>query len=123
MEYQTFSEIILLLKHESERTSKLNKLGVDLIDFNDGLHRIITLLVKEIYGQEGYDWFSWFCYESDFGEKDWSQHECYKVIEGKTVKIHDKGEVRYGATDENDNPICYSIKSTWEYLEQNHKKI
>lgn len=122
MEYKTFSQIILLLKQESERSQKLYKLGVDVIELNDGLHQIITLLIEEIYGEGGLDWFSWFCYESDFGKKDWSQHDCYKIVGGKMVKIKDKGETRYGATDENGKPICYSIKSTWKYLEKNHKK-
>lgn len=122
MEYKTFSQIILLLEQESKRTQKLYKLGVDVMDLNDGLHRIINLLIEEIYGEGGLDWFSWFCYESDFGKKDWSQHDCYKIVDGKMTKIRDKGETRHGATDENGNPICYSIKSTWEFLEKNHKK-
>jgi len=37
------------------------------------------------------------------------------------TKIKDAGEARYGACDENGNPICYSIESTWEYLEKNHR--
>jgi hypothetical protein len=123
MEYQTFSQIVLRLKQEGEKTSKLRKLGVDVLELNDGLHQIITFLIKEIYGQEGLDWFTWFCYESDFGDKDWSQHDCYREIDGKLVKVHEKGEVRYGATDEDGNPICYSIESTWEYLEKNHRKV
>lgn len=123
MEYQTFSQIILRLKQEEERTSKLRKLGVDVLELNDGLHKIINLLIGEIYGQEGLDWFSWFCYESDFGDKDWSQHDCYQEIDGKMVKVHEKGEARHGATDEDGNPICYSIESTWEYLEKNHRKL
>jgi hypothetical protein len=122
MEYKTFSQIVLRLKQESEKCQKLMKLGIDSTELNDGLHQIICLLIKEIYGKEGLDWFSWFCYESDFGKKDWSQSDCYQNVDGKMIKIHEKGENRHGATDENGNPICYSIKSTWEYLEQNHKK-
>jgi hypothetical protein len=38
------------------------------------------------------------------------------------VKIREKGETQYGASDENGNPICYSIKSTWQFLEKNYKK-
>jgi hypothetical protein len=122
MKYQTFSQIVLRLKQESEKSQKLYKLGVDTTELNDGLHQIISLLIEEIYGEEGLDWFSWFCHESDFGKRDWSQQDCYQIVDGKTVKIRSKGESRHGATDENGNPICYSIKSTWEYLEKNHKK-
>lgn len=98
------------------------KLGIDITELNEALHRIIASLLREIYGEEGYEWFSWFCYESDFGKKDWSQHDCYGYQDGKFIKIREKGETQYGATDENGNPICYSIQSTWEYLEKNHKK-
>jgi hypothetical protein len=122
MEYKTFSKIISLLKQESDRSQKLIKMGVDILDVNDGLHQIICLLIEEIYGEEGLDWFSWFCYESDFGKKDWSLHDCYQNVDGKMVKIREKGETQYGASDENGNPICYSIKSTWQFLEKNYKK-
>jgi hypothetical protein len=122
MEYKTFSKIISLLKQESDRSQKLMKMGVDILDVNDGLHQIICLLIEEIYGEEGLDWFSWFCYESDFGKKDWSLHDCYQNVDGKMVKIREKGETQYGASDENGNPICYSIKSTWQFLEKNYKK-
>lgn len=120
MEYSRFAEIILRLKKQQEKSDAAYKLKIDLIDFNDDLNRIIDILIKEIYGEEGYDWFSWFCYESDFGEKDWSLLPSYKMIDGKMVKIHDAGEIRAGASDENGNPICYSVESTWQYLEGNH---
>ena len=122
MEYKVFSKIISELKKDSEKVDKLYSLGIDLIDFRDGLHSVISLLMKEIYGEAGYDWFSWFCYESDYGKKDWSKYDVYETVDGKTIKIKDKGQTRYGATDENGDPICYSIKSTWEYLEKYHKK-
>jgi hypothetical protein len=121
MEYATFSQIILRLKAHDEKISKLCKLGVDLIDFQDDLQSVITLLIKEVYGEEGEDWFSWFCYESDYGEKDWSKHDCYKMVDGVMTKIRDAGELTYGASDEEGNPICHSILSTWEYLEKNHR--
>ena len=123
MEYSKFSEIVLRLKAHDERILKLSRLGVDLIELNDDLSTIISLLIEEVYGKEGLDWFSWFCWESDFGEKDWSKHPTYKMIEGKMVKVKEAGEVSHGATDENGNPICHSIQSTWEYLEENHKRI
>lgn len=121
MEYSTFSQIVLRLKAHDEKIQKLYKMGVDLIDFNDELQTIINLLIKEVYGEEGADWFSWFCYESDYGEKDWSKHDSYKMVDGVMTKINEAGEMRYGATDENGNPICHSIQSTWEYLEENYR--
>lgn len=121
MEYSTFSQIVLRLKAHDEKIQKLYKMGVDLIDFNDELQIIINLLIVEVYGQDGADWFSWFCYESEYGEKDWSKHDSYKMVDGVMTKINEAGEKRYGATDENGNPICHSIQSTWEYLEENYR--
>jgi len=120
MEYSKFAEIIMRLKKQGEITSKAYELKIDLIDFTDDLNRVIDILIREVYGDEGYDWFTWFCYESDFGEKDWSKLPCYKSVDGIMTKIHEAGEVRYGATDENGEPICHSIESTWEYLEKNY---
>jgi hypothetical protein len=65
-----------------------------LIDFVDPYHGIIHSLIREIYGDEGLDWWSWFCYENDFG----------------------RGTLE--AWDENETPICYDLKSLWEYLEK-----
>jgi hypothetical protein len=122
MEYSKFAEIILRLKKHSENVDKAYKLKIDVIDFSDDLNRVIDILIREVYGEEGYDWFTWFCYESDFGEKDWSKAPCFKMVDGKMVKIYEEGEMRFGAHDEDGNPICYSVESTWEYLEKNYNK-
>ncbi len=37
-------------------------------------------------------------------------------------KISEKGDPKWGASDENGEPLCYSIQSTWEYLEANYIK-
>jgi hypothetical protein len=69
-----------------------------LFDFLDPYHEIISTLIKEVYGEEGYDWWSWFCNDNDFGQKGLE------------------------AFDENKNPICYGFESLWEFLENNIKK-
>lgn len=93
MTYERFLKVTKSLKKQDETVSTLYKKKVDLLDFVDPYHSVITELIKEVYGEEGYDWWSWFCYESDYGSKG------------------------IGAWDENGNPICYDYKSTWEYLE------
>jgi hypothetical protein len=123
MEYSKFSQIVLKMKAHDEIILKLSRLGVDLIELNNDLQTVITLLIEEVYGKEGLEWFEWFCWESDFGQKDWSKDPSYKIVDGKMVKIKEAGEVAYGATDEHGNPICHSIQSTWEYLEKNYKRI
>ena len=99
MTLEKFTEVIDSLKKTGEDLNKLYKLNVDLVEFVEPYETIISRLIKEIYGEEGYDWFSWFCYDRDFGEKE------------------------LGAWDENENPICYDIKSLWEYLESLRNKI
>lgn len=94
MTYERFLKITLVLKRQDEIINRLYKNKVDLIDFVDPYHEIVTELIKEVYGEEGYDWFSWFCYENDFGS----------------------GTLE--AWDENKNRICYSHESLWEYLEK-----
>ena len=96
-----FSVIIKTLKDQNEIQKQLYSLNVDLLEFVDPYESVITTLFTEIYGLEGYDWFSWFCYENDFGNK----------MSKKNPKAWDKDE----------KPICYDVKSLWEYLEYNKK--
>ena len=97
MTYERFLKVTLSIKKQDEIISDLYKQKVDLIDFVDPYHVIILELIQEIYGEEGYDWWSWFCYENDFGQKGLE------------------------AFDENKNPICYSFESLWEFLENMEK--
>jgi hypothetical protein len=81
----------------------LYKNKVDLIDFSDEYDSIISDLLIEIYGEEGYNLFSWFCYELKFG---------------KEVSIKNPR-----AWDKKGNPICYNLHTLWDYLESNHKNF
>jgi len=122
MTLETFSAIVLMIKNQSEKISGLNSLGVDLVNFVDPYHDIINRCMKEFYEEDGLDWFNWFCCESDFGEKDFSKYPTYKMVDGKAVKVQEVGDARWGATDKEGNPICHSITSTWEYIQQYKKK-
>jgi hypothetical protein len=122
MTYENFLKLTLGIKKTLENSHKLQDIGIDLIDYDDSFHKIISALLDEIYTEEGIEWLDWFMYESDFGQKDWSLKPSYENIDGIMVKTHEAGEVRYGATDENGNPICYSFESTWEYLKQYEKR-
>jgi hypothetical protein len=93
MTYERFLKIILGLQKESRVISKLYDQKINLVDFVEPYHIIIQELLLEVYGEEGADWFNWFCYENDFGQKGLE------------------------AWDEDKNPICYSFESLWEYLE------
>jgi signal peptidase I len=94
MKLETFEKIIAKQKKLSDNIRAAYKLKIDIIDFVDGYSEIATILITEIYGKEGYDWYSWYCYEMNYGSKGIS------------------------AWDENGAPICYDVKSLWEFLEQ-----
>lgn len=122
MTYENFLKVILHQQKMDYQVTKAYELKIDLVDFVDGYHHIISTLIKEIYGEDGYEWYSWFCYESDYGTKEWSKTDSYKIDkDGKMILEHKAGEVRFGAYDEKGNPICYSFESLWGYLELNCK--
>lgn len=101
MKLETLSKIVDTLKNQSEVSNQLYKLNVDLLEFTDPYESVITILIKEIYGAEGYEWFSWFCYECEFGEKYSKDNP--------------------GAWGKGSNPICYDLESLWNHLESEYK--
>jgi hypothetical protein len=96
MTYENFLKVILKQQKCDKIIDELNKLKIDLIEFADPYHHIIQTLLIEIYGDEGYEWYSWFCYENDYGTGALTANEA------------------------DGTPICYSFESLWEYLEKNH---
>lgn len=102
MTYQTFEKIVLLLRNQSKQIDTMYDMGIDLTAFTDRFYSVIGELMKTIYGQQGYDTFQWFCYERDYG-----------------IRL---SKYNPAAWDENDNPICYDIKSLYEHLESNKSK-
>jgi len=123
MTYETFSKILESYRKFDKNTLKYHSLGIDL---GNGKYEIITQVetifaesIESHYGKEGVEWVGWFIWESDWGNRDWSKYPSYKLDEnGKYVAVEKpEGEEKYGAHDENGNPICYSIESLWEYLE------
>jgi len=93
MTYENFLKVMLQLEKQDMELRKLQERKVDLIDFVEPYQGIISALIKEIYGEEGWDWFCWYCYENEYGA-------------GK-----------FEAWDENKNTICQSHKSLWEHME------
>ena len=94
MTYENFLKVILQLQKQEQVINNLYENNVDLLEFVDPYHQIISTLIKEVYGDEGYDLWSWFRYENDFGS----------------------GGLE--AWDKNEKPICYSFESLWEFLEE-----
>jgi hypothetical protein len=98
MKYEAFEKIINSFQEQESKLGVARNLGLDLFDFIEPYHSMCVTLIEEIYGPIGAEWFCWFCYENDFGTKG------------------------HGAWDENKNPICYDIKSLWNYLETEKSK-
>lgn len=94
MKFKTFESIIKRLKTQSDEVSKLYSMKIDLIEFIDPYHTIISDMLKEEYGSEGIDWWNWFCYERDFGTR-----------------------TDLEAFDADNNPICRDVKELWELME------
>lgn len=102
MEYKDFKKIINTHKSGMSMISELYDLGFDLMEGKFQLTEIIDkqfdTILSLVYTDAGIDWVTWFIYESNYGTKT-------------GITATDDGE-----------PICYSLKSLWEYIEKNHKK-
>jgi hypothetical protein len=98
MRKETFIKLTSFLDYQDKRIDQLYDLGIDLIDFADPYHQAIGILLKEVYGEEGHDWWNWFFYENSGG----------------------KGNLE--AFDKEGNKICYDLNSLYEYLEKNCRK-
>lgn len=94
MTYENFLKVLLELQKQSRILDTLYKANVDLVNFVDPYYGILQTLIEEIYGEEGHDWFSWYCFDNDFGTKGLQ------------------------AWDKNKNAICYSHETLWQYLEE-----
>ena len=98
MEYEQFKNLIETIEKVRERSSALYKLNVDLLDFEDDYFKIIDILMKEIFDEEGHGWIDWYLYER--------------------IGFNDKVNL---ATDENGKEICYDIPSLWEVVKEHSK--
>lgn len=95
MKYETFEKLILELEGVSERCSKLYDLGVDLMNYDEPLQKINSILMLEIFGEKGKDWIDWYIYE----------------------RVSHSGEI-LKAWDKDDNEICNDIPSLWETVKE-----
>jgi hypothetical protein len=99
MNYEQFKNVIEGLEKARERFESLYTLGVDLMEYDDIYHNIITSLIKSIFDEAGKDWIDWYLYERP-------------SFNGKTNL----------ATDENGNEICHNIESLWETVKPHRKQ-
>lgn len=69
MDKKTFIDLIERMKATSETVNEAYRLKIDLVEFSDPWEQIITILLKEVFTKDGYDWISWYAYED--GRKAW----------------------------------------------------
>jgi hypothetical protein len=98
MDYDIFKNVIEGLEKSRDQSHDLYKLGVNLIDYDDIYHNIITNLLNSVFDKEGKDWIDWYLYERI----------------GFTNKVN-------LATDADGKEICYDIPSLWEEVKNNLK--
>ncbi len=126
MEYAQFDTQLIAYRKFHRDISKLHDMGFDFMEgkfqLTSPVDKMLQSTIESHYGEDGWQWVQWFIFESNYGERDWSAAPLYKANEDGTLEIiREEGEDRFGAYDENGNPICYSNESLWEYLEKNHK--
>ena len=98
MKYKQFKELIESYKKSHKAYRELEDLGFnfyesryELVRFTD---EMLDAALKTHYTVEGIDWINWFIFETDYGNVD---------MKGR---------------DSDGSPICYDMKSTYEYCEQ-----
>ena len=96
MDYEKFKNIIESLEKVGERSHSIYKLGVNLMDYEELYHNIITSLLNSVFDKEGKDWIDWYLYE----------------------RVGFKNKVNL-ATDKDGKEICYDIPSLWEEVKNN----
>lgn len=96
MNYESFKIIIEGLEKVRETSHSIYLLGVNLMDYEELYHNIITSLLNSVFDKEGKDWIDWYLYE--------------RV--GFTNKVN-------LATDKDGKDICYDIPSLWEEVKNN----
>ena len=99
MKFKEFKQVIELLKKVSDRAHNAYQIGIDLMDYDEEYHKAITILMKSIFEEEGYDWISWYLYERD-------------GFDGKVLS----------ANDADGNEICHNIESLWDTVKPYRKQ-
>jgi len=98
MNIYDFQKLIEKYKEFSNKLSELHDMGFDFFEgkykLMSDVESIFELTLKSHYKEQAIDWINWFVYETNYGQKD---------MQGR---------------DENGNPICYDVKSLYEYIEQ-----
>lgn len=94
MTLEAFQEIISLIKKNSVKIDKIYKLGLDIINFQDDLNQVITILLKSHYSKIGEEVISYWLWE-----------DLVELFDNDGNKTHD----------------LTSIEDLWKYVEDIRK--
>lgn len=128
MNYELFEKTLMSYKKFLSNIDAHCDFGIESVvrgphSLESHAEELISSSIISHYGEGGWEWVEWFIYESKWGEKDWSVVKTYKAREEGGLEEVDKGDyLKYGAFDEDGNPICYSFDSLYDYLEKEFKK-
>lgn len=92
MTFDKFNGLLQTMEELGRKQHAAYKLGIELSDFTDDFYGVINDLLRAVYGDDGYEWISWFMFENDFGRK------------GLGATMHGK-------------PTCYDALSLWKEIE------
>jgi hypothetical protein len=99
MNSEQFKTVIETLEKIRDRSHSIYQLGVDLMNYDEFYHIVISTLLESTFTEEGKGWIDWYLYERP----------------GFNGKLN-------LATDENGNEICHNIESLWETVKPYRKQ-
>ena len=123
MSYEEFEELISRHKEREEKYLYLAELGINLFDIDENYIFIFDKLLNAFWSPEGVEWIYWFIEDSDYGKKVWDENDVMIHInnEGEKEEIPNEFDDGYGAHNAKGEPICYDIKSLYDYVKQYEK--
>ena len=103
MTHEQFYKLALNYQKQRLMIDNAYKTGVDLSEFCEPYETCISVLIESAFGKEGREWWDWYCHETDFGTKSYTDAD---------------GKPTWGAHDADGNPICYSWDSLFDELQK-----
>jgi hypothetical protein len=103
MTHEQFLKLALNYQKQRQMIGNAYKTGVDLSEFCDSYETCISVLIEHAFGNAGLNWWNWYCHETDFGTKSYTDSD---------------GKPTWGAHDADGNLICYSWDSLFDELQK-----
>ena len=85
MKVEKFKEFIKAIEYQGEESSKLYDLKIDLIEYDDMFHKIISIVSEEYFTPDGWDAIQAYLYERPKENKPWFWEADGSVIPMYTV--------------------------------------